>query len=158
MMAVAERGTARAAQKKRKERESEEDHKSAFPEAVGLEMMSDEETHGGEDDGDAESDEEVDEFPEIDARSDSESDEESNEDEEDEDSGDDDEEKGTLTSASDSDSGSDIHIFPKAKTIISEVTGHPKRVYPEIEPDYESDSSTEDVRVPCPMTCCLLTL
>ncbi|KAF8845654.1 BOP1NT-domain-containing protein [Paxillus ammoniavirescens] len=142
MMAVAKRGT--AAQKKRKERESEEDHKSAFPEAVGLEMMSDEETHGGEDDGDAESDEEVDEFPEIDAGSDSESDEGSNEDEEDEDSGDDDEEKGALTSASDSDSGLDIHIFPKAKTIISEVTGHPKRVYPEIEPDYESDSSTED--------------
>ncbi|GJJ07346.1 Ribosome bioproteinsis protein erb1 [Clathrus columnatus] len=30
------------------------------------------------------------------------------------------------------------------KTIISEITGQPKRVYPPIEPDYDSDSSTED--------------
>lgn len=35
--------------------------------------------------------------------------------------------------------------FPRAKTIISEITGQPKQVYPPIEPDYDSDSSTEDV-------------
>ncbi|KAF9246973.1 NUC169 domain-containing protein [Melanogaster broomeanus] len=140
-MTVAERGTARAAQTKRKEREPDEDQKSAFAEAVRLEMMSDEEGHGG-DDGDAESDEEVDEFPEIDARSDTESGEESDEDEEGEESGDEDEDEDGLASGSDSDS--DIHIFPKPKAIVSEITGHPKRVYPEIEPGYDSDSSTED--------------
>jgi ribosome biogenesis protein ERB1 len=62
---------------------------------------------------------------------------------------------------SESDSGSDrddqddfvhgaetlVHVpFPVAKVITSTITGQPKRVYPEIEPDYDSDSSTEDVR------------
>ena len=42
-------------------------------------------------------------------------------------------------------SDTELRIFPKAKTIISGITGQPKRVYPEIEPDYDSDSSTEDV-------------
>lgn len=37
--------------------------------------------------------------------------------------------------------------FPVATTIVSDITGQPKRVYPEIEPDYDSDSSTEEVRV-----------
>jgi hypothetical protein len=36
--------------------------------------------------------------------------------------------------------------FPVPKTIVSDITGRPKRVYPEIEPDYDSDSSTEEVR------------
>jgi ribosome biogenesis protein ERB1 len=36
--------------------------------------------------------------------------------------------------------------FPVARTVISTITGEPKRVYPDIEPDYDSDSSTEDVR------------
>jgi ribosome biogenesis protein ERB1 len=150
-MTAAERGTARGAQTKRKEREPDEDQKSAFAEAVRLEMRSDEEGHDGEDDGDAESDEEVDEFPEIDARSDSESGEESSEDEEDEESGDDDGDEDGQTLASGSDSDSDIHIFPKSKAIVSEITGHPKRVYPEIEPGYDSDSSTEDVCLSCSM-------
>ena len=43
----------------------------------------------------------------------------------------------------------EINVFPKAKTIVSDITGQPKRVYPEIEPDYDSDSSTEDVQSAC---------
>lgn len=137
---------ARAGQKKRKEPEHDEDHKSAFAEAVRLEIPSDEE-HRGEDE---ESDEGVDEFPEIDATSDSRSDDDSAEDEEeDEDEG---EDEGSSPSGSESDSSTDMHIFPKSKNVISEITGHPKRVYPEIEPEYDSDSSTEDVRVPFSMT------
>lgn len=108
-----------------------------FAEAVNLEMLSEEEDNessSGSDDG------EVDEFLEIDARSDS-------EDEEYEDGDNDivEDEDEEISSASDVDS--DLHIFPESKTIISDITGQPKRVYPEIEPDYNSDSSTEDVRV-----------
>ena len=38
-----------------------------------------------------------------------------------------------------------LNIFPEAKIITSTITGQPKKVYPEIEPDYDSDSSTEEV-------------
>jgi ribosome biogenesis protein ERB1 len=76
----------------------------------------------------------VDEFPEIDPESDSE------DDEEEEDEGSEDEEE----SLSEDD---ELSIFPKAKTVVSVITGQPKKVYPEIEPDYDSDSSTEDVRL-----------
>jgi ribosome biogenesis protein ERB1 len=31
------------------------------------------------------------------------------------------------------------------ETVISNITGRPKRVYPEIDPEYDSDSSTEEV-------------
>lgn len=127
-------------QKKRKQVDDEILEPKSFSEAVGLEMLSDEEDDGasGSDNG------EVDEFPEIDTRSDSDdadfeaSDVEgSDEDEEDtEDLG----EEGSV-----SDADSDLHIFPESKTIISDITGQPKLVYPEIEPDYDSDSSTEDV-------------
>ncbi|KNZ74417.1 Ribosome biogenesis protein ERB1 [Termitomyces sp. J132] len=107
--------------------------------AVGeLEMLSDE-----EDGGDAVSDDgEVDEFPEIDSRSDSDDNEELEGIYDEEDSGEElDEDEDEDDSSSDADS---LHVFPKAKTIISNITGQPKRVYPEIEPDYDSDSSTED--------------
>ena len=88
---------------------------------------------------------EVDAFPEIDAASDTEEEEvessvddsRSSETEDDAEEGEDDE---------DASSDVDLRIFPKAKTVISDITGQPKRVYPEIEPDYDSDSSTEDVR------------
>ena len=40
-----------------------------------------------------------------------------------------------------------INTGPKGKTVLSKVTGRPKRVYPEIEPDYDSDSSIEEVCV-----------
>ena len=52
------------------------------------------------------------------------------------------EEEGDESEASDIE---DLHIFPEAKVITSEITGQPKKVYPEIEPDYDSDSSTEEV-------------
>ncbi|KAJ4472272.1 NUC169 domain-containing protein [Lentinula aciculospora] len=99
---------------------------TAFDESVNMEMLSDEEN--GED---VESDNgDVDEFPEIDEES-------SEEDEiylgeEDEASG------------QGSDNGEELDIFPKAKTIVSDITSQEKRVYPEIEPEYDSDSSTED--------------
>ncbi|EKM59698.1 uncharacterized protein PHACADRAFT_158105 [Phanerochaete carnosa HHB-10118-sp] len=90
--------------------------------------------------------EQVDEFPEIDTRSDSEEEEEEDvdveegdeDDEEDEDEEDEDESEDEFSDAS-------IHPFPKAKTVVSGITGQPKRVYPPIEPDYDSDSSTEDI-------------
>lgn len=108
-----------------------------FSEAVNLEMLSEEEDNESSSRSD---DGEVDEFPEIDARSDS-------EDEEYEDDDNDIDEDGDAEISSASDVDSDLHIFPESKTIISDITGQPKRVYPEIEPDYNSDSSTEDVRV-----------
>ncbi|KAF5388199.1 hypothetical protein D9615_000198 [Tricholomella constricta] len=122
----------------KKRKQSSEDDAPAPPTmTVGeLEMLSDE-----EDGPDAVSDDgEVDEFPEIDTRSDSEDEEFEGLDE-----GDDSEEEGDGYEEEDdsSDTGS-LHVFPKAKTIVSDITGQPKRVYPEIEPDYDSDSSTED--------------
>ncbi|KAE9399037.1 BOP1NT-domain-containing protein [Gymnopus androsaceus JB14] len=111
--------------KKRKQNDREEPS-DTFNKAVDLEMLSDEEGENDieSDDGD------VDDFPEINTGSEEEeeSDEEDEEDVEDE----------------DSDSDSSLHIFPKAKTIVSDITGQEKLVYPEIEPDYDSDSSTED--------------
>jgi hypothetical protein len=45
--------------------------------------------------------------------------------------------------------GTEVSVpFPVATTVVSNITGRPKRVYPDIEPDYDSDSSTEDVRAP----------
>ena len=67
---------------------------------------------------------------------------------EDEDGSEDEDEKdGSTEEDEDNDSDTlDHEIFPRAKTVISDITGKPKRVYPEIEPEYDSDSSTEDVR------------
>ncbi|KAI0080753.1 ribosome biogenesis protein ERB1 [Panus rudis PR-1116 ss-1] len=97
--------------------------------------------------GDAESDNgEVDEFPEIDPRSDSEDDEEyieGSDTEDDEDEEDEDEDEDEFESEEDP-TDDELRIFPKSKTVISDITGQPKRVYPPIEPDYDSDSSTED--------------
>jgi ribosome biogenesis protein ERB1 len=99
-----------------------------------LEMLSEDEQdeEPESDDGDYE------EFPEINAASDTE-DEEDDGEEDDEDE----EEEGYSSDASGSDAK--LPIFPKAKVVISDITGEPKKVYPEIEPDYDSDSSTEDV-------------
>ena len=114
---------------------------SHFPEEVGLELDSEDEGDQGDDLSD---DGEVEEFPEIDADSDSQDEEyETDEDETEDENGVDHDEDDDLSEASSED---DIAIFPKAKTVISDITGQPKRVYPEIEPDYDSDSSTEDVR------------
>ncbi|KAI0049579.1 BOP1NT-domain-containing protein [Auriscalpium vulgare] len=130
--------------KKRKQTAAQETDSSDADELpqVGLDMLSDEEA---EEDGLPHSDEEqVDEFPEIDAASDSEEDSDALEAEEDEDEEDEDEEDEEDGSGSGSSSEGDLHIFPRAKTIISDITGQEKKVYPDIEPDYDSDSSTED--------------
>ncbi|KAJ7904318.1 NUC169 domain-containing protein [Mycena olivaceomarginata] len=128
--------------KSKKRKQAEEDAPAeppAFSAPVeSLEMLSDDE--GPEDT--ASDDGHVDEFPEIDAASDSEEDGsfEDEEDEEEDSDGTDEED----FEEEDSDDSMDRDIFPKPKTIISDITGQPKRVYPEIEPDYDSDSSTED--------------
>lgn len=45
----------------------------------------------------------------------------------------------------DEDASYDIKVFPEANIVISNITGQPKRTYPEIDPVYDSDSSTEEV-------------
>lgn len=117
---------------KRKQESRDTEETGIFSNAVEMEMLSDEE---GEEQGESD-DGGVDEFPVLDVASDSESD------EEDEGTDEEDEEDEEDEFSSDDDS---IHIFPKAKTVISDITGQEKRVYPEIEPNYDSDSSTEDV-------------
>ncbi|KAI6034284.1 NUC169 domain-containing protein [Pisolithus microcarpus] len=137
-MAIAEDKSRR---NKRKTREPEVETRPAFGDAVNLVLASDEEG-GGDDHQDADTDSDVEDFPEIDTGTDSGvGSEESEEDEEEEESEDEDEEQDT-----EGDPGSDsaIYIFPKATSTVSNITGRPKRVYPEIEPDYNSDSSTED--------------
>lgn len=86
---------------------------------------------------------EIDAFPEIDTGSDTDDEEEEESPDENEDDSESEDEKQYDEDASSSD---DLRIFPKAKTVISDITGQAKKVYPEIEPDYDSDSSTEDVR------------
>ena len=105
--------------------------------AGALEMLSEDEQdeEPESDDGDYE------EFPEIDAASDTEDEEDEETDREDGGEGEDEEAYSSDTSGSDR----KLPIFPKAKVVISDITGEPKKVYPEIEPDYDSDSSTEDV-------------
>jgi ribosome biogenesis protein ERB1 len=122
-----------------KEKSSDGSDSEHFPDG-GLDLLSGDEDEDGpvqESDSDG-----VDAFPEIDAGSDT--------DEESEQSPGDDEDRSESEEEGQDDedalSDDDLHIFPKAKTVISDITGHPKKVYPEIEPDYDSDSSTEDVR------------
>lgn len=136
---------------KKRKQETDEDirslRKDDFAEEVGLEMQSEDE---GEE-GPEESDEgEADEFPELDTGDDTDEDEVGavDEDEEDSDSEEEEEEEeDEEEEGSDEGETSDgsLHVFPRAKVITSKITGQPKKVYPEIEPDYDSDSSTEDV-------------
>ena len=105
-----------------KRKYSEEVHLTELRTNGSLEMLSDDENGWDSSSGD----DEVDEFPEI--VIDSEDDNGDENPDEDEDS-----------------EAESLHIFPTAKTVISEITKHPKTVYPEIEPDYDSDSSTEEV-------------
>ncbi|KAF8901704.1 BOP1NT-domain-containing protein [Gymnopilus junonius] len=121
-----------------KRKQVDEEHET-FEQDLGpngtLEMLSDEENEGdvSSDDG------QLDEFPEIVNESDSdESDEEEEEDGEEEDGGDEEYESDGA------ESDDSLHVFPKSKTVISDITKQPKVVYPEIEPEYDSDSSTED--------------
>lgn len=116
---------------KRKHVVEEDVQPNELPTQGHLEMLTDEE----DEDALSSDDGQVDEFPEIVAESDSDdqsSGEEEVEDEEEEDT--------------DSDSDS-LHIFPKAKTVVSSITKQPKLVYPDIYPDYDSDSSTEEVNL-----------
>ena len=113
----------------------------------GLDLLSGDEDEDGpvqESDSD-----EVDAFPEIDAGSDTDEDDEELPGDDVDHSESDEEEEDDEDALSDD----DLHIFPRAKTVVSDITGQLKKVYPEIEPDYDSDSSTEDVRV-FPDVCC----
>lgn len=125
-----------------------------LPEDVGLEMESGdeegEESANGEDGNGllyGSDDGSVDEFPEIHSGDSEEEEDEEESESEDEDEDEEDEEDVSEDDSSSEGVSSDTHPFPRPKTIISNITGQPKRVYPEIEPDYDSDSSTEDVRV-----------
>ena len=124
--------------KKRKKSEEETFPPSDLQPNGVLEMLSDE-----EDDADAYSDDgHIDEFPEIVADSDSDR---SDEDEDADEEGDQEEDEEQSDEEDGSQSDRSLHVFPKAKTIVSKITNQPKLVYPEIEPDYDSDSSTEEV-------------
>ena len=128
--------------KKRKQTDKEQEALPA-PAFVQLEMLTDEEEADevSSDDGEAE------EFPEINADSDTEEENRDTEDDK-EDLSDEDEHSDDTESEDDSDSSdTSLHIFPKAKTVISNITGQRKVVYPDIDPEYDSDSSTEDVRL-----------
>lgn len=133
---------------KKRKQDTDEDirslRKDDFAEEVGLEMQSEDE---GEE-GPEESDEgEADEFPELDTGDDTDEGEVGAVDEDEEDSDSEEEEEDEEEEGSDEGETSDgsLHVFPRAKVITSKITGQPKKVYPEIEPDYDSDSSTEDV-------------
>jgi len=107
-----------------------------FSSNVTLDALSDGEEHPSDDEDDGE----FEPFPELDPDS-SDSEYGSEEDEEDE-------EEGTPGEGEDSEgeeSEVEHSVFPKVKVVISKITGQPKLVYPPIEPEYDSDSSTEDV-------------
>ncbi|KAI0069034.1 BOP1NT-domain-containing protein [Artomyces pyxidatus] len=136
------RGTGEKKRKQPVVEDSDHSDVEALPEG-GMDMPSEEEGEDGVP-GSDDDDDEVDEFPEIDARSDSDdvdTDEEEVEEDEDEDEDEDGSEEDDAESGTEDE---EHHIFPQAKTVISKITGQPKKVYPEIEPDYDSDSSTED--------------
>lgn len=137
----------KSSNRKRKQVDDETDVR--IPQSlVQLEMLTDEEdvAEVSSDDGEA------DEFPEIDAHSDSEEEAEQDDEEyEGETEGEEDEEE-SEDDSDEPDSDASLRVFPEAKTVISRITGQPKRIYPEIEPEYDSDSSTEDVRtLPLPL-------
>lgn len=110
--------------------ESQEDH---LYHDSQLEMLSEE-----EDEEDLVSDNGlVDDFPELNVQSDSDGSETGYSTAEDDDD--------SAESSNDPEFDNPLHLFPKPKAVVSDITNQPKLVYPEIEPDYDSDSSTEDV-------------
>lgn len=132
------------------------DTEEPLPLNFNLETLGDD-LHDQSDSGE---DDEVQDFPGLDVRSDSEDEDEDEgvDDEidgEDEDEGIDDEvndevnDEDVIDEKEDNDSSGEeqLSVFPKPKTVISSITGQPKLVYPVIEPDYDTDSSTEDVRI-----------
>ena len=115
-----------AEQKQDEEESAQKDHLHRDGQ---LEMLSEEE------DDDLVSDNGlVDDFPELNVQSDSDS-----------------SEVGYSTAENDDDStkssddSESINLFPIPNAVVSGITNQPKLVYPEIEPGYDSDSSTEDV-------------
>ena len=116
--------------------QSDDSDSEHFPDG-GLDLLSgDEDEEGPVQESDSD---DVDAFPEIDAGSDTD---EQSPGEEEGSSGSEEGEQDDEDASSDN----DLHIYPRPKTVVSDITGQPKKVYPEIEPDYDSDSSTEDVR------------
>lgn len=116
-----------------------------LPHAFNLDVLSDDE----QDQSDSEVDDEVDSFPGLDIRSDSE---DKSEDEDEDKNGDEEADEEDVTEEEDEDGASSnedekLTVFPKPQTVISRITGQTKRLYPPIEPDYDTDSSTEDVRI-----------
>lgn len=107
--------------RKRKNRETEAQIEDRAAPIATLEIDSDGEKTSDQDDG------EMDDFPELDTGSDktsSDSDEESD---------------------SEASESSLKNSAKPGELVVSSITGRLKRVYPEIEPEYDSDSSTEDV-------------
>ena len=97
-----------------------------------LEMLSEEENEDlVSDDG------LVDDFPELNVQSDRSGSETSLSVAEDDDD--------SAENSDDSQSVNSFHLIPNPKNVVSDITHQPKLVYPEIEPGYDSDSSTEDV-------------
>ncbi|KDQ17161.1 hypothetical protein BOTBODRAFT_53335 [Botryobasidium botryosum FD-172 SS1] len=148
-----------AASKDRKKRKLQVDNVSDVEEdlgQLGLDMASEDEQEGSADEQES-SDGEEDVFPELKSESDtddtseaedddedSEEEKEGEDDEEDEDDEDEeDEDERPFANAAD-DATLRRGLAPHAKTVISDITGAPKRVFPPIEPDYDSDSSTEE--------------
>ncbi|KZS98013.1 BOP1NT-domain-containing protein [Sistotremastrum niveocremeum HHB9708] len=134
----------KATSNKRKEREEDsiEEPKSLQNSSLPLNGNLELNDESGDEQSDEEDSDGVQEpFPELDPASDSDSD---SFDEEDVEGLDEDEESYPDDSGSDTSVADDVTPFPKPRTIISNITGQPKRVYPEIEPDYDSDSSTEE--------------
>lgn len=142
-----------AIQRKRKYEEltSNKKGQSLLTTSGQLEIPNDDEDGGGieSDDG------QVDEFPQLDTDSESDNDVErlvgeafgiDDEDENENEGEDEPDEETDENSDFDSDSPT-LRVFPESKMITSGITGQPKRIYPDIEPDYDSDSSTEDVSV-----------
>jgi ribosome biogenesis protein ERB1 len=103
-----------------------------------LDMLSEEENEDLESDDGA-----VDDFPELNVQSGSDGSETGYSTTEDDDD--------SAQNSDDSESVNSRHLFSKPKNVVSDITNQPKLVYPEIEPDYDSDSSTEDVSFYLPL-------
>jgi ribosome biogenesis protein ERB1 len=120
---------------KKRKRDVEDTETIRIP-PTNLEVDSDGEDSGSSDGGEAEP------FPELDSgSSDTSSGEEEEEGEEEEGN-----EHETDDTEVDEHDGADETPPLDGKTVISSITGRPKRVYSEIDPEYDSDSSTEEVR------------
>lgn len=113
--------------KKRKRNSVDEQEKEELPAVGALDLDSDDQGSVASDDG------EMDEFPELDL---GDSEEKTTESEGSEEEGSEDENEENAQNAQ-----------KPGDYAVSSITGKLKRVFPEIEPEYDSDSSTEDVSI-----------